>query len=215
MLARRRRSATRPRCTPSPPRPEISTRSRYGLGTPTSGALLPTKQVLHPAWLRLPSTRSKPRAAGSRGGEGRATTNGASADKKINGKLVELNLTLMIYADTAMYKDVAEGGRQRVRQISGSTSGSPRSNGRHGLGEGFKKKEFDACHAGVGRRVLEVRSYDAESGSSRTGVRMESRMRPATRSPTGQAIEELRSYGDGSLRESEKGAVIGGGCTQR
>ncbi|HZE96414.1 MAG TPA: ABC transporter substrate-binding protein [Planctomycetota bacterium] len=117
----------------------------YGLGTRLSGPFLPTSSSSDPALQPLPFDPDKARALLD-GAGWKDTNNNGIRDKTINGKLFELKFDLMIYADTAMYRTIAEVVQQEFRQIGVDVQISPVKWAL--MLEKLHKKEFDACMLG-------------------------------------------------------------------
>ncbi len=117
----------------------------YGLGTRLSGPFLPNSSSYDPALQPLPYDPDKARALLQGAGWVDTNKNGIR-DKMVNGKLLELKFDLMIYADTAMYKTIAEVIQQEFREIGVDVQISPVKWAL--MLEKLHKKDFDACMLG-------------------------------------------------------------------
>lgn len=117
----------------------------YGLGKPLSGPLLPNSPKYDPSLQPIPFDPNKSRELLDAAGW-KDTNNNGIRDKTINGKLFELKFDLMIYADTAMYKTIAEVVKEEFRQIGVDVQISPVKWAL--MLEKLHKKEFDACMLG-------------------------------------------------------------------
>ncbi|MBV8881899.1 MAG: peptide-binding protein [Planctomycetaceae bacterium] len=117
----------------------------YGLGTPLSGPFLPSSSSYDPSLQPIPYDPDQARKILDDAGW-KDTNNNGIRDKTINGKLFELKFDLMIYADTAMYKTIAEVVQQDFRGIGVEVQISPVKWAL--MLEKLHKKEFDACMLG-------------------------------------------------------------------
>lgn len=117
----------------------------YGLGTRLSGPFLPTSPNTNPECPLIPYDPDKSRKLLDEAGWKDSNNNG-TRDKTINGRLFEMKFDFMIYADTAMYKTIAEVVKEEFRQIGIDVQISPVKWAL--MLEKLHKKEFDACMLG-------------------------------------------------------------------
>ncbi|HLF94046.1 MAG TPA: ABC transporter substrate-binding protein [Planctomycetota bacterium] len=117
----------------------------YGLGKPLSGPFLPGSSAYDPSLAPIPFDADKAKKL-LEGAGWKDTNNNGVRDKSILGKLFELKFDFMIYADSAMYKVIAEIVKEEFRQIGVDVQISPVKWAL--MLEKLHKKEFDACMLG-------------------------------------------------------------------
>lgn len=117
----------------------------YGLGKPTSGPFLPDSSSSDPSLKPIPYDLEKARKILEDAGWKDSNGNGVR-DKNINGNLFELKFDFMIYADSPMFKTVAEILKEEFRQIGVDVQISPVKWAL--MLEKLHKKEFDVCMLG-------------------------------------------------------------------
>jgi ABC-type transport system substrate-binding protein len=117
----------------------------YGLGVRLSGPFLPGSGAYDGSLAPIPFDPAKARDILDRAGWKDTNSNGVR-DKSIGGRLFELRFDLMIYADSPMYKTIAEVVKEEFRQIGADVQISPVKWAL--MIEKLHKKEFDACFLG-------------------------------------------------------------------
>jgi ABC-type transport system substrate-binding protein len=117
----------------------------YGLGTRLSGPFLPTGSSYDASLPLIPYDLEKAKSMLSAAGWSDTNGNGVR-DRMINGKLVEFRFDFMIYADSPMYKTIAEIVKEEFRQIGVDVIISPVKWAL--MLEKLHKKEFDASMLG-------------------------------------------------------------------
>ncbi len=117
----------------------------YGLATRLTGPFLPGSSSYNDSLKLIPYYPDKARAMLEEAGW-RDTNGNGIRDKTIGGKLFELRFDLMIYADSPMYKTIAEVIKEDFRQVGADVQISPLKWAL--MLEKLDKKEFDASLLG-------------------------------------------------------------------
>lgn len=117
----------------------------YGLGKPLSGPFLPGSTNYDSSLAPLAHDPDKSRSMLEEAGWKDSNGNGLR-DKTINGRLFELKFDFMIYADSPMYKTIAEIVKEEFRLIGADVQISPVKWAL--MLEKLHKKEFDVCMLG-------------------------------------------------------------------
>ena len=119
----------------------------YGLGTRLSGPFQPGSSAYNPSVPLIPFDPSRAKALLEEAGW-KDTNGDGMRDRELGGKRVDFRFDLMIYADSPMYKTIAEIVKEEFRQIGVDVVISPVKWAL--MLEKLHKKEFDACFLGWG-----------------------------------------------------------------
>jgi len=117
----------------------------YGLASRITGPFLPGSTACDDSLLPLPYDPARAVRLLEEAGWRDSNGNGIR-DKTIGGKLIEFRFDLMIYADSPMYKTIAEVIKEEFRQIGVDVQISPLKWAL--MLEKLDRKEFDACLLG-------------------------------------------------------------------
>ncbi len=117
----------------------------YGLGSRLSGPFLPGSSAYNGALPLIPHDPEKAKSILEAAGWKDTNGNGVR-DKAVAGKTIEFKFDLMIYADSPMYKTIAEVVKEEFRQIGVDVQISPVKWAL--MLEKLHKKEFDASMLG-------------------------------------------------------------------
>ncbi len=117
----------------------------YGLAGRITGPFLPGSTACDASLAPLPYDPEKAKKILDEAGWKDTNSNGVR-DKTIGGKLYELRFDLMIYADSPMYKTIAEVIKEEFRQVGADVQISPLKWAL--MLEKLDKKEFDASMLG-------------------------------------------------------------------